>query len=151
MGLQRVGQDWATFTSTSTSLSLTLWASLIAQLVKNLPAKQETLVWFLGQEDTPGEAIGYPLQHSWVSPVAQLEEGQGYPLQYSGLENSIDCKVHGVAKSWTGLSNFYSLFTKSLLLYLPLLYVTLGKLKISCLTFLICNTCCTRIKFVTTC
>ena len=26
-------------------------ASLIAQLVKNLPAMQETLVWFLGQED----------------------------------------------------------------------------------------------------
>ena len=28
-------------------------------------------------------------------------EGKGYPLQYSGLENSIDCIVHGVAKSWT--------------------------------------------------
>ena len=27
------------------------WASLIAQLVKDLPAMQETLVWFLGQED----------------------------------------------------------------------------------------------------
>ena len=30
---------------------LMLWASLIAQLVKNLPAMQETLVQFLGQED----------------------------------------------------------------------------------------------------
>ena len=28
-------------------------------------------------------------------------EGNGYPLQYSGLENSMDCTVHGVAKSWT--------------------------------------------------
>ena len=28
-----------------------VWASLIAQLVKNLPAMQETLVRFLGQED----------------------------------------------------------------------------------------------------
>ena len=28
-------------------------------------------------------------------------EGKGYPLQYSGLENSMDCVVHGVAKSWT--------------------------------------------------
>ena len=27
------------------------------------------------------------------------EEGNGYPLQYSGLENSMDCIVHGVAKS----------------------------------------------------
>ena len=28
-------------------------------------------------------------------------EGNGYPLQYSGLENSMDCVVRGVAKSWT--------------------------------------------------
>ena len=34
-------------------------------------------------------------------------EGKGYPLQYSGLENSMDCIVHGVTKSQTGLSNFH--------------------------------------------
>ena len=28
-------------------------------------------------------------------------EGNGYPLQYSGLENSMDCIVHGVANSQT--------------------------------------------------
>ena len=28
-------------------------------------------------------------------------EGKGYPLQYSGLENSMDCIAHGVANSWT--------------------------------------------------
>ena len=33
-------------------------------------------------------------------------EGKGYPLQYSGLENSTDCIVHGVAKSQTQLSDF---------------------------------------------
>ena len=33
-------------------------------------------------------------------------KGEGYPLQYSGLENSVDCIVHGVAKSWTQLSGF---------------------------------------------
>ena len=33
--------------------------------------------------------------------------GKGYPLQYSGLENSMDCTVHGVAKSQTRLSDFY--------------------------------------------
>jgi len=27
-------------------------------------------------------------------------EGSGYPFQYSGLENSVDCIGHGVAKSW---------------------------------------------------
>ena len=34
-------------------------------------------------------------------------EGKGYPLQYSGLENSIDCIAHGLAKSWTQLSNLH--------------------------------------------
>ena len=58
-----------------------LWVSLIAQLVKNLHAMQETRVRFLGQGRSPGEGIGYP-------------------LQYSGLENSMDCIVRGVAKSW---------------------------------------------------
>ena len=33
---------------------------------------QETLVRFLGQEDSPGEGIGYPVQYSWASLVAQL-------------------------------------------------------------------------------
>ena len=34
-------------------------------------------------------------------------EGKGYPFQYSGLENSMDCIVHGVAKSQTRLSDFH--------------------------------------------
>ena len=78
-----------------------------------------------------GEGIGYPLQYSWASLVAQLvknslqcwrpgfdpwvgkisPEGRGYPLQYSGLENSMDCIVHGVAKGQTWLSDFH--FTSS--------------------------------------
>ena len=31
----------------------------------------------------------------------------GYPLQYSGLENSMDCIVHGVTKSQTRQSDFH--------------------------------------------
>ena len=34
-------------------------------------------------------------------------EGKGYSLQYSGLENSMDCIVHGVTKSWIRLSDFH--------------------------------------------
>ena len=34
-------------------------------------------------------------------------EGKGYPPQYSGLENSMDWIVPGVAKSWTWLSKFH--------------------------------------------
>ena len=37
-------------------------------------------------------------------------EGKGYPLQYSGLETSMDYIVHGVAKSWTWLSDFHFSF-----------------------------------------
>ena len=40
-------------------------------------------------------------------------EGIGYPLQYSGLENFMDCIVHGVTKSQTRLSDlcfFFRLF-----------------------------------------
>ena len=36
-------------------------------------------------------------------------EGKGYLLQYSGLENSMDCIVHEVAKSQTWLSDFHTL------------------------------------------
>ena len=43
--------------------------------------------------------------------VSGFREGNGTPLQYSCLENPMDggawwAAVHGVAKSWTQLSNF---------------------------------------------
>ena len=53
-------------------------------------------------------------------------EGKGYPFQYSGLENSMNCIVYGVTKSWTGLSDFHftslsssSSLISTLLLILP--------------------------------
>ena len=36
-----------------------------------------------------------------------LTEEKGYPLQYSSLENSMDCIVHGVIKSRTRLSDYH--------------------------------------------
>ena len=39
-------------------------------------------------------------------------EEKGYPLQHSGLENSMDCIVHGVTKSWTRLSDVHFLARK---------------------------------------
>ena len=38
-------------------------------------------------------------------------EGKGYPLQYSGLENSMGCISHGDAKSQTQLSDFHFHFS----------------------------------------
>ena len=49
-------------------------------------------------------------------------KGKGYPLQYSGLENSTDCVSQEVAKSWTQLRDFHfhSLAKASLKLTLPI-------------------------------
>ena len=47
----------------------------------------------------------YKKRSSW--PRRSPGEGKGYPLQYSGLENSKDCIVSGVAKSWTQLNDFH--------------------------------------------
>ena len=47
-------------------------------------------------------------------------EGKGYPFQYSSLENSMDCIVHGVAKRQTWLSDFHFHFTE---VYFVTLYI----------------------------
>ena len=39
-------------------------------------------------------------------------EGKGYPLQYSGLENSMDYTVHEIARSQTRLGNFHFQFLR---------------------------------------
>ena len=64
---------------------------MVAQIVKNLPAMQETWVWSLGRS---------------------LGEGNGNPLQYSCLENSMDrgawwATVHGITKTQTRLSDWH--------------------------------------------
>ena len=48
----------------------------------------------------------------WYSQF--LGEGNGYPLQYSGLDNPMDCIVHEVAKSRTQLSNFHTHIANSM-------------------------------------
>ena len=59
-------------------------------------------------------------------------EGKGYPLQYSGLENSMDCIVNAVTKSQTQLSNFHFLSLYSNVLakkfILAVIYLTPTKL-----------------------
>ena len=63
-----------------------LFASLVAQLRNNPPAMWDTWVW---------------------SPI----DGKAYPRQYSGLENSMDCIVHGsqrVRHDWTTFTSLHS-------------------------------------------
>ena len=140
-------------------------SSLVAQLVKNQPATQETWVWSLGWEDPLEKekdihssilAWRIPCTRPWGHKESDMTEwlslhftlwlvfilkliflsfpcgsarkefacnvgnwgsipGLGrfpgerkcYPLQYSVLENSTDCIVHGVTKSWSRLSDFH--------------------------------------------
>ena len=88
---------------------------------------QETLVRFLGQEDLlekgkvptpvflgfPGGSVGKESAQNagdlgLIPGLGRSPgEGSGYPLQYSGLENSMDCIVHGVSKSRAQLRDFH--------------------------------------------
>ena len=53
--------SWTSFYCAKINVPNSRRASLIVQLVKSLPAMQETPVGFLGLERSPGEGIGYPL------------------------------------------------------------------------------------------
>ena len=65
-GTSRMGKTKDLFKKIGDTKELYLWASLIAQLVKNLPS----LIPRLGRSS--GERVGYLLQCSWASLVAQL-------------------------------------------------------------------------------
>ena len=69
-----------------------LWASLLAQMVKNLPAMQETWVQSLGGEDPLGE--GMATHSSILTWRIPMDRG------------AWKATVHGVAKSRTRLSDF---------------------------------------------
>ena len=100
-------------------------ASLIAQLVKNLHAIQETPVRFLvgkipwrrDRLPTPvflsfpcGSVVKDPsaMQKTWVG--RSPGEGKGYPLQHSGLENPMNYTIQRVRHDWV---TFTSLHFKS--------------------------------------
>ena len=75
------------------------WASLVAQLVKNLPAVWET--WVRSRD--------------WEDP---LDKGKATHSSIL-IKNSIDCMVHGVTKTWTVLSDFHFLSISSRLTLSP--------------------------------
>ena len=108
--------------------------SLVAQLVKNLPAMQETqfsswigkICWRSNRLPTP-VSLGFPGGSAGKESIHNARDlgsipglgrspgkENGYPLQYSGLEKSMDCIAHGIAKSWAELSNFHFHLTEKL-------------------------------------
>ena len=102
-------------------------ASLVAQLLKNLPAMQETwfdcwigkihwrwdrlptLVFFGFSYGSAGKESAHNIGDPSSIPALGRSpgEGKGYSLQYSGLENSMDCIVCGAIKSRTRISEFH--------------------------------------------
>ena len=79
------------------AFGVSLMATLVAQMVKNLPAMQETWVQSLGAVPGSGRSHG---------------EGNGNPLQHSCLENTMGrgalwATVHGVTKSQPSQSDFH--------------------------------------------
>ena len=95
--------------------------SSVKEQVKNLPAVQETqfdswvekICWRRDRLPTPG-FLGFPGGSAGKESTCNAGdlgsipglgrspgEGKDYPLQYSGLKNSSNCTVHGVAKSRT--------------------------------------------------
>ena len=102
-------------------------ASLIAQLVENPPAMQETqfnswvreICWRRDRLPTPVFLV-FPCGSASKESACNagdlglipglgrsVGERKGYPLQYSGLENCMDCIVHGFVTSRTRLSDFH--------------------------------------------
>ena len=67
-----------------------IWSSLVAQMVKNLPALWETWVQSLGKEDPLEEEMA---NHSSILPRESMDRGAWWVI------------VHGVANSWAWLSH----------------------------------------------
>jgi len=119
------------------------WDSVIAQLVKNwAPAMQETRIslqcrrppfdpwvgkihWRRGRLPTP-VFLGFPGGSAGKESTCNAGdlglipglgkspgEGNSYPLQYSGLENSMDSIVHRVTKSQTQLNDFHFILIRA--------------------------------------
>ena len=68
---------------------------------------QSILVYFSSMQAL--QSLELEMQQSLHGLGRSPGGGNSYPLQYSGLENYMDCVVHGVTKSQTRLSDFPSL------------------------------------------
>ena len=81
--------------------------SLIIVMEKAMATHSSTLAWKIPWMEEPGglQSMGWlRVRHDWATSLSCIGEGNGTPLQYSCLANSMDrgawwAAVHGVAKS----------------------------------------------------
>ena len=132
MGSRRVGHDWETSLSLFTFMH---WRRTWQPTPVFLPGESQgqgslvAAVYGVAQSQTRLKRLsssnsiillGFPCDSTGKESNFNAEdpgsipglgrspgEGKGCPLQDSGLKNSMDCIVHGVAKSWTWLSDFH--------------------------------------------
>ena len=76
MGSHRVGHDWSDLAAAAAAYIFRV--SLVAKMVKNLPAMQETQVRSLGWEDSPRGGNGYPFQYILAWRIPWTEEPGSY-------------------------------------------------------------------------
>ena len=71
------------------------------KVYKNVTVINETFIMNHRRDKDLGALISSSMGLSHAcQPYSLPGDGKGYPLQYSGLENSMDCIVYAVAKSW---------------------------------------------------
>ena len=98
------------------------------------------ILWRRDRLSTP-VSLGFPCGSAGKEPTCNVGdmgsvpglgrspgEGKGYPLQYSVVENYMNCIVHGVAKSQTRLSNFHFTSLFSIMWHFKLASVLLNEL-----------------------
>ena len=115
MGLQRVRQDLAT------EQQQLMWVDVQSVTQSEVSQKEKNkyciLIHIYRIQDFPSSSDGKASVYNVGDPGSipgsgrSAGEGNGNPLQYCGLENPMDrgawqATVHGVAKSWTQLSDF---------------------------------------------
>ena len=111
--------QWIQKTSSFNLFACFPWAHTQMEINTMLPSLKNAL-----RKKIVAEIKRLPLQLSWLRIRLQCYRpgfnpwvrkipwrGKGYPLQYSGLENTMDFIVHGVTKSQIQLSDFHFYFT----------------------------------------
>ena len=142
---------WSFFWSVSSLSFQIVWCALLSilfddsslcPLLSVVEPNQRVFFSILDISGFPGDSAGkeFACKVGDLNLIPGVErsprEGNGYPLRYSGLENSMDCIVHRVTKSRTRLSSFhFHLGSKP---FICLLYIFYWVSPFICLCFYFC-------------
>ena len=135
-GVRRVGHDWATNTLSISLIVIHLFGFFISSWFStgrlhvsrdlSISSRLPNLFIVIFYEGFPDSSVGKETSCNAGDPGSIPElgrspgEGIGYPLKYSGLENSMDCVVHGSQRAghdWATFTFAFSLLWSSLLLW----------------------------------